>query len=124
MESNYFPHIETRKVIAFPIFDAGSKPEFTNNSLKSPKIGKLNIENHATVPLNLREKKYTIIQQNKTKVYQFSFNKVCDFPSKMVNMSILSESVLKAFCLDARKWCKYKNSVFHRFSKLMRRYSS
>ena len=44
MESNYFPHIETRKVITFRIFDAGSKTEFTNNSLKTPKIGKLNID--------------------------------------------------------------------------------
>ncbi len=43
-ESNYFPHIETRKVITFRIFDAGSKAEFTNNSLKTPKIGKLNID--------------------------------------------------------------------------------
>ena len=44
VESNYFPHIETRKVISFRIFDAGSKTEFTNNSLKTPKIGKLNID--------------------------------------------------------------------------------
>jgi len=44
VESNYFPHIETRKVITFRIFDAGSKTEFTNNSLKTPKIGKLNID--------------------------------------------------------------------------------
>ena len=44
MESNYFPHIETGKVITCRIFDAGSKMEFTNNSLKSPKIGKLNID--------------------------------------------------------------------------------
>ena len=69
MESNYFPHIETQKVITFRIFDAGSKTEFTNNSLKTPKIGKLNIDtliipqgllihekkpdkkSHATVPL-------------------------------------------------------------------------
>jgi len=69
MESNYFPHIETRKVITFRIFDAGSKTDFTNNSQKTPKIGKLNIDtlitpqglmihekiqtkkSHATVPL-------------------------------------------------------------------------
>ena len=46
MESNYFPHIKTRKVITFRIFDAdaGSKTEFTNNSLKTLKIGKLNID--------------------------------------------------------------------------------
>ena len=44
MESNYFPHIETRKVITFRIFDAGSRMEFTNNSLKTPKIIKLNID--------------------------------------------------------------------------------
>ena len=69
MESNYFPHIETRKVITFRIFDAGSKTEFTNNLLKTPKMGKLKIDtlitpkgllineknqtkkSHATVPL-------------------------------------------------------------------------
>ena len=44
MESNYFPRIEMRKVITFCIFDAGSKTEFTNDSLKTPKIGKLNID--------------------------------------------------------------------------------
>ena len=43
---NYFPHIETRKVITFRIFDAGSKMEFPNNSLKTPKIGKLNIDTY------------------------------------------------------------------------------
>ena len=42
--SNYFPRIETREVITFCSFDAGSKTEFTNNSLNSPKIGKLNID--------------------------------------------------------------------------------
>ena len=31
-------------LITFRIFDAGSKTEFTNNSLKTPKIGKLNID--------------------------------------------------------------------------------
>ena len=59
------------KVITFRIFDAGSKTEFTNNSLKTPKIGKLNNDtlitpqglmihektqtkkSHATVPLRL-----------------------------------------------------------------------
>ena len=63
------PHIERREVITFPGFDAGSKTEFTNNSLNSQKIGKLNIDtliipqglsihkktqtkkSHATVPL-------------------------------------------------------------------------
>ena len=72
MESNYFPHIETRKVITFRIFEAGSKTEFTNNSLKTPKIGKLNIDtlitpqglmiheknqtkkSHATVPFRIK----------------------------------------------------------------------
>ena len=33
-----------RELITFRVFDAGSKTEFTNNSLKSPKIGKLNID--------------------------------------------------------------------------------
>ena len=59
------------KVITFRIFDVGSKTEFTNNSLNSQKIGKLNIEtliipqvlsihektqtkkSHATVPLSM-----------------------------------------------------------------------
>jgi len=36
------PNIETREEITFRVFDAGSKTEFTNNSLNSPKIGKLN----------------------------------------------------------------------------------
>ena len=36
--------METREVITFRGFDAGSKTEFTNNSLNSPKIGKLNID--------------------------------------------------------------------------------
>ena len=58
-----------REYITFHVFDVGSKTEFTNNSLKSPKIGKLNIDtliitqgllihektqtkkSHATVPL-------------------------------------------------------------------------
>ena len=31
-------------LITFHVLDAGSKTEFTNNSLKSPKIGKLNID--------------------------------------------------------------------------------
>jgi len=79
VESNYFPHIETRKVISFRIFDAGSKTEFTNNSLKTPKIGKLNIDtyiipqglmihektqtkkSHATVPLNILFYKYPLL---------------------------------------------------------------
>ena len=33
-----------RELITFHVFDAGSKTEFTNNSLNSPKIGKLNID--------------------------------------------------------------------------------
>jgi len=37
-------HIETWKVITFCVFDARSKTEFTNNSLKTPKLGKLNID--------------------------------------------------------------------------------
>ena len=41
---NYFPRIETQKLITLRVFDAGSKTEFTNNSMKSPKIGKLNID--------------------------------------------------------------------------------
>ena len=63
------PKLKMQKVITFRIFDAGSKTEFTNNSLKTPKIGKLNIDtlvtpqglmihektqtkkSHATVPL-------------------------------------------------------------------------
>ena len=44
MEINYFPRFHTRQVITFRGFDAGSKTEFTNNSLNSPKIGKLNID--------------------------------------------------------------------------------
>jgi len=36
--------METREVITFCGFDAGSKMEFTNNSLNSQKIGKLNID--------------------------------------------------------------------------------
>ena len=36
--------METQEVITFRGFDAGSKTEFTNNSLNSPKIGKLNID--------------------------------------------------------------------------------
>ena len=69
-ECNYFLRIETREEITFRVFKAGSKTEFTNNSLNSPKIGKLNIDtkiipqgllihektqtkkSHATVPLN------------------------------------------------------------------------
>ena len=69
MAGNYLPHIETQEVITFLGFDAGSKREFTNNSLNSSKIGKLNIDtliipqglsiheknpdqkSHATVPL-------------------------------------------------------------------------
>jgi len=49
-ESNYFPRIETWKVITFRTFDVGSKTQilcwaqFTNNSLKTPKIWKLNID--------------------------------------------------------------------------------
>jgi len=58
VESNYFPHIETRKVITFRIFDAGSKTEFTNNSLKTQKIGKLNIDTLITPQgLLIHEKK-------------------------------------------------------------------
>jgi len=58
VESNYFPHIETRKVITFRIFDAGSKTEFTNNSLKTPKIGELNIDTLITPQgLLIHEKK-------------------------------------------------------------------
>jgi len=67
--SNYFTHTETQEVITFRVFDTGSKTEFTNNSLNSPNIGKLNIDtliipqglsiheknsdqkSHATVPL-------------------------------------------------------------------------
>ena len=37
-------HVEMQELITFPVFDMGSKTEFTNNSLKSPKIGKLNID--------------------------------------------------------------------------------
>ena len=60
MESNYFPHIETQKVITFRIFDAGSKTEFTNNSLKTPKIGKLNIDTSITPQgLMIHEKNQT-----------------------------------------------------------------
>ena len=65
------PHIETPEVITFRVFDAGNKMEFTNNSLNSQKIGKLNIDtkiipqgllihektqtkkSHATVPLSV-----------------------------------------------------------------------
>ena len=36
--------METREVISFRGFDEGSKTEFTNNSLNSQKIGKLNID--------------------------------------------------------------------------------
>ena len=36
--------METREVITFRGFDAGSITEFTNNSLSSPKMGKLNID--------------------------------------------------------------------------------
>ena len=43
-ESNYFLRIETQELITFRVFYAGSKTEFTNNSLKRPKIGKLNID--------------------------------------------------------------------------------
>jgi len=32
------------EAITFRVFDGGSKTEFTNNSLNSPKIGKLNID--------------------------------------------------------------------------------
>ena len=58
MESNYSPPIETRKVITFHIFDAGSKTEFPNSSLKTPKIGKLNIDTLITPQgLLIHEKK-------------------------------------------------------------------
>jgi len=43
-ESNYFPCIETWELITFRVFDGRSKTEFTNNSLKLPKIGILNID--------------------------------------------------------------------------------
>jgi len=36
--------MEKREVITFCGFEAGSKTEFTNNSLNSPKTGKLNID--------------------------------------------------------------------------------
>jgi len=58
MESSYFSHIETWKVITFRTFDAGSKTEFSNNSLKTQKIGKLNIDNLITPQgLLIHEKK-------------------------------------------------------------------
>ena len=50
--------MEAREVINFRGFDTGSKTEFTNNSLNSQKIGKLNIDT-LIVPqgLSIREKK-------------------------------------------------------------------
>jgi len=81
---NYFPVIETRELITFRIFDVGSKTKFTNNSLKSPKIVKLNIDtliipqgllirekthnkkSHATVPL---KGQYLILLIHPTKLF-------------------------------------------------------
>ena len=50
--------METQEVITFRGFDVGSKTEFTNNSLNSPKIGKLNIDT-LIIPqgLSIHEKK-------------------------------------------------------------------
>jgi len=51
--SNYFPHLETQKVINFRGFDVESKTEFANNSLNLPKTGKtvLGCESRAQVLL-------------------------------------------------------------------------
>ena len=35
--SDYFPRLETQESVTFRVFDAGSKTEFANNSLNSPK---------------------------------------------------------------------------------------
>ena len=56
---------ETWILITFRIFDVGSKTEFTNNSLKTPKIGKLNIDTLIT-PQGL------LIHEKKTE-FQFQF---------------------------------------------------
>ena len=79
VESNYFLHIEPQKVITFRIFDVGSKTGFTNNSLKTPKIGKLNIDTLITPQgLLIHEEKNQTKKSHATVPLKGQFNRICD----------------------------------------------